>query len=182
MSFRRRAAKHSQVYSCRAAALLKYRCWVVCGTTAQHRQTCTGAGTRFLNTLFSRQPLLIVVATECGQNGSSNLLTPYREQPRSTRIVVAYPRPAFSGTKRTNYAPISFDQQVQVSQGLTSYRNKKNWNNEVGHGGGGLELTYQFCDFVFFFIITLFIIKPFLDLGKNIVKWLGQCILPELAN
>ena len=41
---------------------------------------------------------------------SSNLLTPYREQPRSTRIVVAtYPRPAFSATKRTNYAPISFD-------------------------------------------------------------------------
>ena len=29
-------------------------------------------------------------------------LTPYREQPRSTRIVVAYPRPAFSATNRTN--------------------------------------------------------------------------------
>ena len=28
--------------------------------------------------------------------------TPYREQPRSTRIVVAYPRPAFSATYRTN--------------------------------------------------------------------------------
>ena len=27
--------------------------------------------------------------------------TPYREQPRSTRIVVAYPRPAFSATNRT---------------------------------------------------------------------------------
>ena len=27
---------------------------------------------------------------------------PYREQPRSTRIVVAYPRPAFSATNRTN--------------------------------------------------------------------------------
>ena len=26
----------------------------------------------------------------------------YREQPRSTRIVVAYPRPAFSATNRTN--------------------------------------------------------------------------------
>ena len=23
--------------------------------------------------------------------------------------------------------------------------------------------------------------NPFLDLGKNIVKWLGQCFLPELA-
>ena len=28
--------------------------------------------------------------------------TPYREQPRSTRIVVAYPRLAFSATNRTN--------------------------------------------------------------------------------
>ena len=28
--------------------------------------------------------------------------TPYREQPRWTRIVVAYPRPAFSATNRTN--------------------------------------------------------------------------------
>ena len=28
--------------------------------------------------------------------------TPYREQPRSTLIVVAYPRPAFSATNRTN--------------------------------------------------------------------------------
>ena len=28
--------------------------------------------------------------------------SPYREQPRSTRIVVAYPRPAFSATNRTN--------------------------------------------------------------------------------
>ena len=24
--------------------------------------------------------------------------------------------------------------------------------------------------------------NPFLDLGKIIVKWLGQCFLPELAN
>ena len=33
--------------------------------------------------------------------------TPYREQPRSTRIVVAYPRPAFSATNRTNtFQPI----------------------------------------------------------------------------
>ena len=73
--------------------------------------------------------------TDQYQNGSSNLLTPYREQPRSTRIVVAYPRPALSATKRTNYAPTSFDQQVQVSQGHTSFKNK-----EV-HGGGGLELV-----------------------------------------
>ena len=33
---------------------------------------------------------------------NQNSFTPYREQPRSTRIVVAYPRPAFSATNRTN--------------------------------------------------------------------------------
>ena len=33
------------------------------------------------------------------QNGSSNILVQYQEQPRSTRIVVAYPRPAFLATK-----------------------------------------------------------------------------------
>ena len=41
--------------------------------------------------------------TDQYQNGSSNLLTPYREQPRSTRNVVAYPRPAFSAKNRKNY-------------------------------------------------------------------------------
>ena len=36
------------------------------------------------------------------QNGSSSsLLTPFRHHPRSTRIFVAYPWPAFSATKRT---------------------------------------------------------------------------------
>ena len=36
--------------------------------------------------------------------------TPYREQPRSTRIVVAYPRPAFSATNRTNtFQPVSIN-------------------------------------------------------------------------
>ena len=73
------------------------------------------------------------------QNGSSNLLTPYREHPRWARIVVAYPRPAFSATKWRNHAPISFDQQAWVSQGHTLCRNKENWNAEV-HGGGVLEL------------------------------------------
>ena len=63
--------------------------------------------------------------TDQYQNGSSNLLTPYREQPRSTRNIAAYPRPAFSARKRKNYAPINFDQQVQVSQGRALYINKK---------------------------------------------------------
>ena len=78
--------------------------------------------------------------TDRYQNSSSNLLTPYREQPRSTLIVVAYQRPVLSVTRRTNHAPISFDQQVQVSQGHTSCRNKENCNTEVD-GGGGLELV-----------------------------------------
>ena len=46
--------------------------------------------------------------------GPKRLIKPpyfiYREQPRSTPIVVAYPRPAFSATNRTFYVPISFDQ------------------------------------------------------------------------
>ena len=73
--------------------------------------------------------------TDQCRNGSSNLLTPYREQPRSTRNIVADLRPAFSATKRTNYAPISFDQPAQVSRGLAEIRK----TSEV-HGGGGLEL------------------------------------------
>ena len=49
--------------------------------------------------------------------------TPYREQPRSTRIVIAYPRPAFSATNRTNtFQPVLIN------------------NSKFIHGGGGLEL------------------------------------------
>ena len=65
-----------------------------------------------------------------------------REQPRSTRILVTYSRPAFSATKRTNHAPISFDQQAQVFQDHVSYRKKKeNWITTEAHDGGGLELV-----------------------------------------
>ena len=60
------------------------------------------------------------------QNGSPNLLTPYREQTRLTRIAVAYPRSALSVTKRRNNAPISFDQHAQVSEGRTLCRSKGN--------------------------------------------------------
>ena len=45
--------------------------------------------------------------TDQYQNGSSNLLTPYREQLRSTRNVVAYPRPTFSAKNRKNYGKIT---------------------------------------------------------------------------
>ena len=98
--------------------------------------------TRYSNQQGSKSRQKLCDSTSDGtnqcQNDSSNLLTPYREQPRSTQIVVAYPRPAFSATKRANNAPISFDQQVQVSQGHTSCRDTENLNTEV-HGGGGLE-------------------------------------------
>ena len=62
-------------------------------------------------------------------------LTPYRQQPRSTRIVVAYPRPAFSATKRKNHAPISFDEQAQVSQGHTRHHAEIKKLNTGVHGG-----------------------------------------------
>ena len=45
------------------------------------------------------------------QTVNQTSFTPYREQPRSTRIVVAYPRPAFSATNRTN----TFQQPVLIS-------------------------------------------------------------------
>ena len=54
-------------------------------------------------------------------------------------------RPTFSATKRTNHAPISFDQQARVSQGHTLYRNKKSCSTEV-HDGGGLELVKLACE------------------------------------
>ena len=56
--------------------------------------------------------------TDQYQNGSSDLLTPYREQPRSTRIAIAYPRPAFSAKNRKNYAPTSFQQNYKFSRSL----------------------------------------------------------------
>ena len=99
------------------------------------------------NTLFSyrkvtrrqRKRHLTCNGTYHCQNGSSSILTQFREQPRLNRIVVAYPRPAFSATKRTNHAPISFDQQARVSQGHMSCKMRENRNTEV-RGGGGLEL------------------------------------------
>ena len=93
-------------------------------------------------------------------------MPPLNQGHRRPALVVAYPRQALSATKRTNYAPNSFDQQVKVSQGHTSNKNKENWNTEVHgvtpagtsneldvqngweenththtHGGGGLELV-----------------------------------------
>ena len=67
----------------------------------------------------------------------------YREQPRSTSTVVAYPRPALSATKRTNHAPSSFDSQAQVSQGHKSCMNKQSCSITEVQGGGGLELVWD---------------------------------------
>ena len=47
--------------------------------------------------------------TDQCRNGLSNILIPYREQPRPTRTVVAYPRSASKASNMTNYAPIRFD-------------------------------------------------------------------------
>ena len=45
---------------------------------------------------------LQAMATTNNKTVHQTSFTPYREQPRSTRIVVAYPRPAFSATNQTN--------------------------------------------------------------------------------
>ena len=49
-----------------------------------------------------RYATLQAMAPTNNETGNQTSVTPYREQPRSTRIVVAYPRPAFSATNRTN--------------------------------------------------------------------------------
>ena len=41
--------------------------------------------------------------------------------------------------------------------------------------------TVVMCFCVFLYYYPIYYKTPFLDLGKNIVKWLGQCFLPELA-
>ena len=74
------------------------------------------------------------------KNGSSNLLTPDQERPRSIRIVATYPRPAFSVTKRTNCAPISLINNPKFLK-ATRHAEKYNlWNTEV-YGDGGFELV-----------------------------------------
>ena len=45
--------------------------------------------------------ILQAYGTDQCRNASSNVLIPYREQLRLTRIVVAHPRPAFSATRRS---------------------------------------------------------------------------------
>ena len=72
------------------------------------------------------------------QNGSTNLFTPYRAQPRSTRIVVACPQPALSAAKRTVHASISFDQQVHVFLEASCHAKIYEQCNMV-YGGGELE-------------------------------------------
>ena len=47
-------------------------------------------------------PTLQAMAPTNNKTVHQTSFTPYREQPRSTRIVVACPRPAFSATNRTN--------------------------------------------------------------------------------
>ena len=75
-------------------------------------------------------------------NGSPNLLTSYREQPRSTRIVVAYRRPAFLATKRTNPPPISFDNK---SKFLKATRHAKIRKIEIPKSMVGEALSWRSC-------------------------------------
>ena len=67
--------------------------------------------------------------------------TPYREQPRSTRIVVAYPRPAFSAANRTNsFQPVL----INNSKFLKATHRTKVRKVEIPRSmvrGGGLELV-----------------------------------------
>ena len=72
--------------------------------------------------------------TDQYQNGSSNLLTPYREQPRSTRIVVASSRPAFSATKRTDYVPTPLV-LINKSKFLKATHRTKIRKNEIPRSG-----------------------------------------------
>ena len=55
-------------------------------------------------------PTLQAMAPTNNKTVYQTSFTPYREQPRSTRVVVAYPRPAFSATNRTNtFQPVLID-------------------------------------------------------------------------
>ena len=78
--------------------------------------TWSQKGTKVNGSHHGDNPLLrptgIQIATKCyatlqamaptnNKTVNQTSFTPYREQPRSTRIVVAYPRPAFSATNRT---------------------------------------------------------------------------------
>ena len=65
---------------------------------------------------------------EC-HNGSSNLITPYREKPLSTTI----------GCCRLPTAcALRFDQPAEVPQGQTPNRNQENYSTDV-HGGRRFE-------------------------------------------
>ena len=71
----------------------------------------------------------------------TSFFTPYREQPLSTRVVVAYPRPAFSGTNRTNtFQPVL----INNSKFLKATHRTKIRKIEMPRsmvGGGSLELV-----------------------------------------
>ena len=70
----------------------------------------------------------------------------HREQPRSTRNVVAYPRPAFSAKNRKiTLQPVLINKsKILKATHCTEIRKVKYrgpWNGKKTHGGGGLELV-----------------------------------------
>ena len=92
-----------------------------------HKEVRRSTGHIMVTTRYSDQQLCGSSSngTDQYQNGLSNLLPPYREQPRSTRNVAAYPRTSVLSKKPEKLRPNHFDQQVQVSQGDQLHRNKK---------------------------------------------------------
>ena len=70
--------------------------------------------------------------------------TPYREQPRSTRIVVAYPRPAFSATNRTNtFQPVLINNNSKFFKDTHRTKIRK---NEIPRSMATIELPSAFAE------------------------------------
>ena len=113
------------------------------GDNPQLRQTGIQIATKSYANLQAMAPTNIKTVHQASS-------TPNRDQPPSTRIVVALfytdstnfmpPTTSVLSNNSDTYVPTSFKQQFQVSQNHTSYRNKENRNTEV-YGGGDLELV-----------------------------------------
>ena len=117
--------------------------------TCGHKEVPRSTGHIMVTTRYSDQQ---------GSKSRQNVMRLYKQWPRP--ISKQFIKPPYSISRATsidseccrlpttrvlskkteNYAPTSFDQQVQVSQGHTLYRNEKKLTTEV-HGGGGLELV-----------------------------------------
>ena len=75
-----------------------------------------------------------------GPNSSSSFLPLYREQPRSTRTVIAYPRPALLATKRSTTLQYVLINKPNLFK-APSCKNKKNESTEAHIVGGLAPVT-----------------------------------------